>query len=108
MTESFSYVMDMVDKQVGILSLVKGRRPDGVSVYAYVIMSPTDFARYQEDYIAGNIDLVNYGRVIRHGEGEEPSAQVQAEMANRFQADPDFASKLEEEIEKNFKSLITS
>ena len=28
MTESFSYVMDMVDKQVGILSLVKGKRPE--------------------------------------------------------------------------------
>lgn len=82
------------DKNSAVIVLVKGKRKSGQPFYAYVAVPPSKLLAFKEAEKKGNYMLDDYGEILKYGEGEEPSAEVIAEMKEKYNADADFEQKV--------------
>ena len=80
----------------GVLVLVKGRDARGESHYAYAAITPSKYMAFQAAQAAGAYNLSDFGAILHHGKGLEPSLEVQKELEEKYGACHDFAEKLME------------
>ena len=87
-------VMQQLDEGMGVLVLVSGTLKDGTDHYAYASMPPSKYTAFKEAEAIGNYNLAEYGKILTHGPGREPSAEVKQRMADEYGAN----HYLEEEL----------
>ena len=88
-------LLKQLDSQLRILVLVKGRLANGESHYAYASMPPSAYAAFKEAEAAGAYDLADFGDILAHGSGDQPPADVMAQMESSHGADHELESKLQ-------------
>ena len=84
-----------IDEQVRVLVLVTGTLEDGASQWAYASIPFTKYEAFKAAEAKGHYDLGEFGRVLEHGEGSEPPAEVVQKMKDEFGADHKFEEELE-------------
>ena len=69
---------------MGILVLVSGTLTNGQSHYAYASIAPSKYAAFKQAEAKGDYDLAQFGKILAHGEGEEPPQEVKQQMQEEF------------------------
>jgi len=90
---------DNFDNNIGIITLVTGHIEDGKPYYAYAIIPPSKYLAFKEAEKHGDYDLADYGEIIAHGHGAEPSAEVKKEIEEKYGANHEFEDELKSIIE---------
>jgi hypothetical protein len=88
-------LLEQIDEDIKILMLISGELADGSKHYAYVSIPPSKYDAFKAAEAKGNYNLAEFGEILFHGEGKEPSANVQKEMAEKYGADHRFEEELE-------------
>ena len=84
-----------IDEQVRILVLITGTLEDGGTHWAYASIPFTKYEAFKAAEAKGNYDLGDYGRILEHGEGAEPPADVVRKMTEEHGADHKFEEELD-------------
>lgn len=85
----------IANQHTAFIILVRGKLGNGNGHYAYVLMNLSQFVRYKRAEQMGNFNVSDYGKVLQHGEGNEPPLQIQREMEHTYCASMDLAKQLE-------------
>lgn len=81
-------------KKMGILVLVSGTLKDGSAHYAYASIPPSKYNAFKKAEAAGSFKLEEYGKILAHGKGKEPSQEVKRRMEDEFGANHYFEEEL--------------
>lgn len=87
-------LLKLMDNDIGILTLVQGTLAGGKPHYAYVSIPPSRYAAFKTSEAAGNYDLAQFGKILAHGEGKTPPADVQKRMQDEYGANHHFEEDL--------------
>lgn len=102
MKEKFTEVTgeDGQAESVAVLQLVTGIS-ENQAFWAYMAMNPASHEEYLERISRDeHVDLTEYGMVLQSGWGEEPPAEIRAQMEQEYGFDDGFADQVIEMIEK--------
>ena len=77
-----------------ILMLITGTLKDGSAHYAYASIPLENYLDFKRAEAAGAYRLEDYGEVIAHGEGSEPSAEIRLQMERERGANHLFEEEL--------------
>lgn len=89
-----------LDGEYSILELVRGQKPDGTKLWAYVQLYPSKYMEYMMKVTDGEaILLFDYGEVITGGYGDGPTDKEKSMIEEKYGADHNFEQKLKERIE---------
>ena len=84
----------------GIFFLSQGEMLDGRPYWAYVLVPLDRVEAYQAAGLKGDLDLREYGTILHWGVGEEPPAEIKAEMEKNYKLQHDFVQKMTAELQK--------
>lgn len=88
--------------EVRVANLCKGTRPDGSKFFVYILMTYRQCeALHAAVQKGGAVDFEDYGEIIGHGEGHEPSEELMRQLEKQYDLDHNF----EEKILENYNSL---
>ena len=80
---------------VRIANLCTGTRADGSDFYVYLLQNILQADALQKAIMIGaSVDFAQYGEVIAHGEGVEPSEEVKRKVEEEHGLDHSFEEKL--------------
>ncbi|PKU21996.1 hypothetical protein [Telmatospirillum siberiense] len=86
---------DIVDACIDIVVLVQGRTVHARDFWAYVAIPPGRYGDFKAAEASGQYRLNDWGRILRHGAGRRPPAQVHEEMARIYGANSAFEEDLD-------------
>ena len=84
-----------IDEQVRVLVLVTGTLESGESQWAYASIPLTKYDAFKAAEAKGHYDLGEFGRIMEHGEGSEPPADIIQKMKDEHGADHKFEDELD-------------
>lgn len=93
-------ILKKMDADVGILVLVQGKLADGSDHYAYASVPPSKYQAFKDAEAAGNYNLADFGKILAHGKGNEPSPEVQKQMADEHGANLRFEEEFNQWLEE--------
>jgi hypothetical protein len=99
-------LLKQMDEDVNILTLVGGTLADGREHYAYVSIPPSKYEAFRAAEAKGNYNLADFGKILFHADGREPSAQVMKDMEEKYGANHRFEEELET-MTKRIESAIS-
>ena len=94
-------LLKLMDEDVQILTLVQGTLEDGSPHYAYVSIPPSRYQAFKTAEAAGSYNLALFGKILAHGKGKEPPADVQKRMVEEYGANHHF----EEDLDRMMQDL---
>lgn len=74
----------MADLLCTIMILCRGTNEKGGACWAYMCIKPSMAKAFKDARDKGAFDLEDYGTIIEHGDGEEPSEEVKRRMEKDF------------------------
>jgi hypothetical protein len=89
-------ILQDIDENIRILVLVTGVLEDGSAHWAYASVAFIQYEAFKAAEKQGNYDLSAYGRILEHGAGSEPSAEIIQKMKDEYGADHKFEQELEQ------------
>lgn len=101
-----SFLPENADDSLRILVLVTGELDDGSSHWAYASIPFTKYEAFKAAEAKGDYDLGVYGRIVEHGAGKEPPAEIIQKMKDEHGADHKFEEELNEimkQVDQLFK-----
>lgn len=101
-------LLKMMDEDIGILVLVQGTLPDGSEHYAYASIPPSKYMFFKEAEAKGNYDLGKFGKILAHGKGKNPPADVEKRMKDEYGANHRFEEELTDWIDQLKRQLPAS
>jgi len=93
-------LLKLMDEDIQILTLVRGTLADGTPHYAYVSIPPSCYQAFKAAEAAGSYNLALFGKIIVHGEGKEPPAEIKQKMEQEYGANHCFEEELSQWVEK--------
>jgi hypothetical protein len=69
------------------------------------MIPPENFLNFRLAEAQGNYNVADYGKVLSFGVGEAPPEDVIKEMAEKYDADPDFEKKITEMIATEMEKM---
>jgi hypothetical protein len=88
-------VLNAIDAEVEIITLVTGTLENGQSGYAYVLIKPSRYRAFKKAQAKGAYDLARYGTIIAHGKGHKPTAKIRERMQREYGANHRFEEELQ-------------
>lgn len=88
-------LLAQIDQELQLLVLVRGELTDGSAHYAYASIPPSKYNAFKQAEAQGNYDLAQFGKILAHGQGENPPAEVQKQMEEEYGASHMFEEQLE-------------
>ena len=84
------------DDNMQILVLVSGTLTNGQQHFAYVGIPPSKYDAFKTAEAAGNYELSEFGEILEHGEGLQPSPEIEEKMIEKYGISHLFAEAFEE------------
>jgi superoxide dismutase len=100
-------MLEQIDEDVQILTLVVGQLADGRDHYAYVSIPPSKYEAFKAAEAKGNYNIAEFGKILHHANGREPTAAVKKEMEEKYGADHCFEENLQA-MEKRIAAALKS
>lgn len=82
--------IEALDDEIGILLLISGTLKDGGEHYAYASIPLSKYEPFKKAEATGNYNLADYGKILTHGEGKEPSEEVKQRIEDEYGANHHF------------------
>ncbi|MEZ5690726.1 MAG: hypothetical protein R3D71_03545 [Rickettsiales bacterium] len=89
----------MADLLCTIMILCRGNSSDGKPCWAYMCIKPSMAKSFKEARDKGNLNLEEFGTIIEHGDGQEPSEEVKHRMETEYGMNHNYENDLLRAIE---------
>lgn len=93
------------EEAVATVVFIQGEDAQGEPQWAYALIPADQFLAFRLAEEAGNYAVDDYGTVVNYGKGHEPPPEIQQEMAEKYQCNPNFEVELEAALSEVLEQL---